>query len=68
LVIANTLALSWVFYLGWLISGVLIFRIYIQIRDKDRLRCFKAFLFNNYIGMVLFIGIALDYGLKLYAH
>lgn len=68
LVIANTLALSWVFYLGWLISGVLIFRIYTQIRDKERLRCFKAFLFNNYIGMVLFIGIALDYGLKFYAH
>ncbi len=31
------------------------------IRDRDTAACFRAFLNNHYIGMVVFIGIALDY-------
>lgn len=30
------------------------------VRDRDRQACFTAFLNNNYIGMIIFIGIALD--------
>lgn len=35
--------------------------IYREIKGRDRQRCFKAFLFNNYIGMTIFIGIFLEY-------
>jgi 4-hydroxybenzoate polyprenyltransferase len=31
------------------------------IRERDPARCFQAFLHNNYVGMVVFAGIALDY-------
>ena len=30
------------------------------IRDRDRQQCFKAFLQNNWLGLVVFIGIAAD--------
>ena len=31
------------------------------IRERDRMRCFKAFLHNNYVGLVIFVGIVLDF-------
>jgi 4-hydroxybenzoate polyprenyltransferase len=45
-----------------LAAGAIIF-LYEQwlIRDRDPARCFQAFNNNHYFGMVVFIGIALDY-------
>lgn len=45
-----------------LVAGLLIFA-YQQwlIRGRDPKRCFQAFENNNYFGMVVFIGLALDY-------
>ena len=32
------------------------------IRNRDRGSCFRAFLHNNWVGMVIFVGIVLHYG------
>jgi len=51
---------------GWysagLVTGAVVFA-YEQwlIRGRDPLRCFQAFNNNHYFGLVVFIGIALDY-------
>ena len=31
------------------------------IKDHDRMNCFKAFLHNNWVGLVLFVGLFLNY-------
>jgi 4-hydroxybenzoate polyprenyltransferase len=31
------------------------------IRERERMRCFKAFLHNNYVGLIIFVGIVLDF-------
>ena len=33
------------------------------IRERDPAACFRAFLHNNWVGMTVFFGIALDYAL-----
>ena len=50
----------------WYFLGVLLaagFMLYHQylIRHRETAACFRAFLNNHYIGMVVFIGLALDY-------
>lgn len=49
------------FYLGIALS--VIFSLYQQylIRERDKKKCFQAFLNNHWLGMVIFIGIFLDY-------
>lgn len=52
---------------GWYSAGLwgagLLF-VYHQylIKDRDGALCFKAFLHNHWVGMVIFLGIALHYG------
>ena len=33
---------------------------YFLIRQRDRAKCFQAFLHNHWIGLIIFVGIALD--------
>jgi 4-hydroxybenzoate polyprenyltransferase len=51
---------SW--YRGGLVAALCL-ALYEQalIRTRDPERCFRAFLNNNYFGMVIFIGLALDF-------
>lgn len=50
-----------IYYASLAIAVGLIGYQYTLIRNRDRTLCFKAFLHNNWVGMVIFIGIALDF-------
>lgn len=68
---AATLALiAWVgwqmqrglaFYSGLGIAAAIAVYHFTLIRDRERMRCFKAFLHNNWIGASIFAGIAVDF-------
>lgn len=49
------------YYAGLAVATGLILYQYTLIRNRDRSLCFKAFLNNNWVGMVVFLGIALDF-------
>ena len=49
------------YYLSLSIALGLIMYQYYLIRDREPTNCFKAFLHNNWVGAIIFIGIALDY-------
>jgi 4-hydroxybenzoate polyprenyltransferase len=65
-----TLAVGWQYGLrAWFVAGVLIaagcaIYHYLLIRERDRMKCFAAFRHNNWLGAVVFGGIALDYALR----
>ena len=49
------------YYLGLLAaSGFAIYQQYL-IKDRERTKCFQAFLNNNWFGMSVFVGIFIDY-------
>ncbi|SET07633.1 4-hydroxybenzoate polyprenyltransferase [Nitrosospira multiformis] len=50
-----------IYYIGLATALGLILYQYGLIQDRDRTRCFKAFLHNNWVGATIFAGIALDY-------
>jgi 4-hydroxybenzoate polyprenyltransferase len=52
------------FYLGLAAAGLLMLYHYTLIRERRREGCFKAFLHNNWVGGVIFAGIAADYALR----
>lgn len=49
--------LGWGFYVGMLVAAAIAGYHYTLIRDRDGVRCFKAFLHNNYLGGVIFLAI-----------
>lgn len=53
--------LGWAYYIGLAVASLCF--IYQQLLIKHRLpdRCFEAFLNNNYFGMIVFLGIFLNY-------
>jgi len=61
ILIGHRAELSGFYYLG--VTAASVFAAYQQylIKDRNREQCFKAFLNNNWFGMVLFIGVFLDY-------
>ena len=51
---------GWFFGALALAGGIALYH-YALIRDRDRARCFKAFLHNNWVGATLFAGLVIDY-------
>ena len=49
------------YFIGLAATLLLVFWQYILIKSRDKSNCFKAFLHNNWIGLVLFIGLAAEY-------
>lgn len=61
LLLGGRLGLGTWYYLGIAVAaGFMAWHQYL-IRDRDTAACFRAFLNNHYVGMAVFIGLALDY-------
>jgi 4-hydroxybenzoate polyprenyltransferase len=60
-ILGSYLEMGSIYYLG--ILAALGFTLYQQwlIKDRDRTKCFQAFLNNNWFGMSIFIGIFVNY-------
>ena len=61
LVIGQMQQMNLAYYAGLIAASGLMAYQYTLIRNRDRALCFKAFLHNNWVGMAVFAGIALDF-------
>lgn len=61
LVIGQLQQMNLAYYAGLIAASGLMAYQYTLIRNRDRALCFKAFLHNNWVGMAVFAGIALDF-------
>ena len=53
--------LGWGYYWSILVAGALFVYQQKLIANREREACFKAFMNNNYVGLVLFLGLAMSY-------
>ncbi len=51
------------YYGGLLVAGIIAIFHYTLIRGREPGQCFKAFLHNNWLGAVIFVGLAVDFRL-----
>ena len=63
--IGVTQYLGVLYYIALAVVAGLIYQQYRLIRDRTREGCFKAFLNNNWVGLAIFVGIALDLQFRL---
>lgn len=49
------------YWVGWVLAGACSIYHYTLIKDRDRMACFAAFRHNNWLGGLLFAGIAAQY-------
>ncbi|TXT31386.1 MAG: 4-hydroxybenzoate octaprenyltransferase [Rhodocyclaceae bacterium] len=56
-----TLHLGLAFYSGLAVAAGIMGVHYTWIRGRERMPCFKAFLHNNWVGLVIFVGIVVDF-------
>lgn len=59
--IGRILELGGLYYVGLGVALLMALHQLVMIRRRDPERCIRAFLNNHYLGMVVFIGIVLDY-------
>jgi 4-hydroxybenzoate polyprenyltransferase len=53
--------LTWIYYVGLVLAGLLILYHFILIKNREPARCFKAFLHNNWVGATIFAGIFINF-------
>lgn len=64
LVAGHVIQARWPFYLGWAAAlGCVVYH-YLLIRSRAREDCFRAFRHNQWVGLAVFAGVALDYALR----
>lgn len=59
--IGDILAFGWPYQLSLVISAGLFSYQQILISNREREKCFQAFLHNHWVGMVVFVGIFIEY-------
>ena len=57
LLLSIQLEFTWPFYITLLIASIGFIRQYLLTRNREREKCFRAFLSNHWIGGILFLGI-----------
>ncbi|HEY3326048.1 MAG TPA: 4-hydroxybenzoate octaprenyltransferase [Novimethylophilus sp.] len=62
--IGISMGLKWPYYGGLTVAAALAGYHYTLIRDRDRMRCFRAFLHNNWVGAAIFLGLVLGQHVK----
>jgi 4-hydroxybenzoate polyprenyltransferase len=55
---------SWPWFAGVAIAALMFLQQQYSVRQRDRDACFKAFLNNNFVGMVLFTGLLITYAIR----
>jgi 4-hydroxybenzoate polyprenyltransferase len=53
--------LNWPYFIALMVVAGLFLRQQLQIKNRETTACFKAFLDNNYVGLVIFVGFFLGY-------
>ena len=65
LVAGSLFELGLIYQLGLAVSaGLMIYHQWL-IKDRDKAKCFRAFLHNQWIGLIIFISIVLDYWFQM---
>jgi 4-hydroxybenzoate polyprenyltransferase len=64
LIVGAAIDARWPFYAGCLVAAGLSVRHFMLIRDRSREGCLRAFRHNNWVGVAVFAGTALDYALR----
>lgn len=58
------LQLAWPWFVGLSVATILLAKQQYQVRHRDRDACFKAFLNNNWVGLVIWLGLLVSYAIQ----
>ncbi|MBA6416877.1 4-hydroxybenzoate octaprenyltransferase [Colwellia sp. 6M3] len=59
--VGDILAFGWLYQLSLVIAAGFFCYQQILISGRDRDRCFQAFLNNHYVGLIIFVGVTIEY-------
>jgi len=62
--VGNQTGAGWAWFAGLMVAAGLAVYHFTLIRDRDRLKCFAAFLHNTWFGLAIFAGIAVNKALN----